>query len=63
MKEFMARYGIQSLEIPSRNIHEVDKSKLSPQQIAWLKDRYEKLAGYGYQINSRSGVLEGYVSK
>lgn len=61
MKEFMARYGIQSLEIPSRNIHVVDKSKLSPQQIAWLKDRYEKTSGVWLPNKQQIGVLEGYV--
>lgn len=61
MKKFLVQYGIQALDIPGRNIHVVDKSKLSPQQLSQLKERYEKISGIYLPNKQQIGVLESYT--
>lgn len=45
LKEFLEYYGINSIDIPAKNIHIVDQSKLTPQQIELLKQRPDKTNG------------------
>lgn len=61
MKEFMARYGIQSLEIPGHNVHVVDKLKLDPRQQKQLEQRYEKTSGLYFPDRQQIVVLKSYA--
>jgi len=45
MQDFLKEYGIDSITVPSKNIHIVDQERLTPQQIEKLKQRYEKVEG------------------
>src|SRR3989344_8439001 len=62
MKDFLARYGIQSLEIPSRNIHALDKSKLSSEQRTQFNQRYEKNSGIYLPGKQHIGVFLRYMT-
>jgi len=61
MEEFMAKYGIQFLGIPARNIHVIDKSKLDPQQLTQLEGRDEKVDGVYLPNRQQIGVIENYM--
>lgn len=62
MKEFLTGYGLQFLEIPSRNVHILDKSKLNPQQLEQLKKRYEGTNGIYLPDKQHIAVFENYTA-
>lgn len=45
MSEFMRSYGVEAVSIPPKNIHVVDKSKLSPEELEVLKKKYDGIRG------------------
>lgn len=61
MEEFMAKYGVRSLEIPSRNIHIYDKSKLDPQRRKQIEERYEKTGAFYVPIKQLIVLFRNYI--
>ena len=60
MKEFLARYGVESLDIPAGSIHILDKSKLTPQQLAQYKERYEKIGAVYLLDKQQIWIFKNY---
>lgn len=45
LREFLSRYGVDSIDIPAKNIHIIDQSKLTPNQLQVLRQKYENVKG------------------
>ena len=59
--EFLRDYGVSSIDIPPRNIHIVDKSKLTPEMLEFLRERYEKTSGLYIPSMQHIGILKDYT--
>lgn len=46
IKDFMEGFGLEAFEIPVNNIHLVDKSKLTPEQLEYLEKYYKTTIGW-----------------
>src|SRR3989344_4898688 len=59
-KDFLKDYGIDSILIPTKNIHIIDQERLNPEQIESLKQRYEKVNGLYIPGKQHIGMLAEY---
>lgn len=60
LREFLKKYDIDSVDIPEKNIHIVDQTKLTAQQIETLKEQFEKVNGIYSPENQHIGMLLDY---
>lgn len=60
LKEFCEQYGVDSINIPSENIHILDRGKLTPEQIEILKKRAENIGGFYSPGKQAVGMLIEY---
>lgn len=60
LQDFLKEYGINSIPIPTKNIHVIDQERLTPQQIESLKQQYEEINGFYISSKQQIGMLVEY---
>lgn len=56
LKEFLKKYGVDSLPIPTQSIHILDRSKMSEEQLKYLEEKYPDHNGV-YRPNEQYIVM------
>lgn len=60
LQDFLEEYDINSIPVPTKNIHIVDQERLTPQQIESLRQQFGKANGFYTPGNQHIGMLVEY---
>ena len=60
MKEFLGRYGVSAIEVPTKNIHIPDQSAMTPEQLAIFNENFKNTLGRYSLKKQRIVIVRDY---
>ena len=60
MVDFLERYGVDAVYIPSKNVHILDKSKLDPEKLNKFDEEYKKSRGFYAPLKQGVAIMDDY---
>ena len=64
MKEFLAHYGVETIEIPTENVHILDKSRFTSEELKKIQEYFGTENGFYSALKQGVAIMKDYdVSK